>query len=573
MNGPRLEAREPSARYIVRTESALVRGFELLATADDGVARLRELILSLAIEGRLVSQNEADEPAAHVLERISVERVRSGEGNRVRRADQAGLVEGRECDFQVPRGWAVARLSDLALPQAGFAFGSSAFNDIGEGIPLIRIRDVGASNPRTFFSGSYRDEFLVNSGEWLIGMDGDFRVAAWSGPRSLLNQRVTRLIFFGSETRQQFVAMALQRELRKLQGTKAYTTVDHLSGGQIAATSIAVPPLPEQHRIVARVEELMNLCDALEQNGRLADAQHARLTSALFDALTTSETAQALAENWQRIAEHFDVLLDRPEAVDTLEQAIVQLAVRGLLVPQDVNDESASALLARIYSDKSSAAASPSGRWVKKTLPVATGEERFELPAKWKWVRLDDLSISIVDCPHSTPKFAEDGVLCIDTNSFKGGVLLPHKLRYVDESTYLERVRRLVPRPGDLVFAREGSVGESLIIPSDTVSCLGQRVMLFRLSDRVLNEFIRMTISSSDFVARLLELHKGIGAKHVNVGDMRAAVVPVPPLVEQHRIVARVKELRHLCAQLRERLNETRRTQSRLADALVAEVA
>jgi type I restriction enzyme, S subunit len=256
-----------------------------------------------------------------------------------------------------------------------------------------------------------------------------------------------------------------------------------------------------------------------------------------------------------------------------LEQIILQLAARGLLVPQDINDEPAIGLLARLQASNSSSAPRGGGKWANKAARMTNNEKRFELPITWAWARLDDLSISIVDCPHSTPRFAPGGVLCIDTNSFKGGALLPHKLRYVAEATYSERVARLVPKPGDLVFAREGTVGESLIIPSDTVCCLGQRVMLFRLSNHVLNEFVRMTISSSDFLARLLELHKGIGAKHVNVGDMRAAVVPLPPLAEQHRIVARVEELRRLCAQLCVRLTEARRTQTQLADALVAEAA
>ena len=181
--------------------------------------------------------------------------------------------------------------------------------------------------------------------------------------------------------------------------------------------------------------------------------------------------------------------------------------------------------------------------------------------------------MAIVDCPHSTPKFVSSGLLCLDTNSFKEGKLLPHKLRYVDEETFADRVARLRPQPGDLVFAREGSVGESVIIPEGAVSCLGQRVMLFRFSNQVFNEFIRMAITSTDFLNMLLELHKGIGAKHVNVGDMRRAAIPVPPLAEQHRIVTRVEELRRLCTDLRQRLTRARETQARLGAALVAEIA
>jgi type I restriction enzyme S subunit len=146
---------------------------------------------------------------------------------------------------------------------------------------------------------------------------------------------------------------------------------------------------------------------------------------------------------------------------------------------------------------------------------------------------------------------------------------LEHKLRYVDEATYAERIERLEPRPGDLVFAREGSVGESLIIPPGIRACLGQRVMLFRFSRLISVEYVRLAISSPNFLDALLELHKGIGAKHVNVGDMREAVIPVPPVAEQLRIVERVADLTRLCATLRERLQAQQATQSRLAEALV----
>ena len=102
-----------------------------------------------------------------------------------------------------------------------------------------------------------------------------------------------------------------------------------------------LPPRAEQSRIVARVEELMRLCDALEDKARLETTQHAQLVATLLATLTASATPEELAENWQRVATHFDLLLDRPEAVDALEQTILQLAVRGLLVPQDPTDEPA----------------------------------------------------------------------------------------------------------------------------------------------------------------------------------------------------------------------------------------
>jgi type I restriction enzyme S subunit len=97
--------------------------------------------------------------------------------------------------------------------------------------------------------------------------------------------------------------------------------------------------------------------------------------------------------------------------------------------------------------------------------------------------------------------------------------------------------------------------------------------MLFRFFRHVSNEFIRLAITTPLFLKGLLELHKGIGAKHVNVGDMRMAIVPVPPFAEQLRILSRVTELRRLCDELRQRLSASRATQSRLAEALVESAA
>ncbi|MBX9849891.1 MAG: restriction endonuclease subunit S, partial [Rhodocyclaceae bacterium] len=330
---------EASAVYAV--EHALLKSFDLLASAPDGVARLRELILSLAVQGKLLPQNANDEPASVLLERIRAEKQALIKAGKLKKDKSLAEIAEEEKPFELPQGWEWVALSDLAMPQAGFAFKATQFNEIKAGLPLIRIRDVGANDPATFYSGEFRDEFLVSAGDWLISMDGEFRVCPWSGPTALLNQRVSRLLFYSAETEQKLVCYALQFELRKLQGKKAYTTVDHLSGGQIATRAIPFPPLAEQSRIVARVEELMQLCDALEQQGRLEAAQHARLVGTLFDALANSESAHALAENWQRVAASFDLLLDRPEAVDALEQTLLQLAVRGLLVPQDPKDEPA----------------------------------------------------------------------------------------------------------------------------------------------------------------------------------------------------------------------------------------
>ena len=232
---------------------------DLIAAAPEGVRRLRGLILELAVRGKLVPQDPNDEPASELLKRIAKERTRLEAKGTGRKAKATPLVGEDEQPFALPDGWSWGRIGDIANSQAGFAFKSSSFNDARIGLPLIRIRDVGFSDPATYFEGPYRDEFVVTEGDYLVSMDGQFRVAEWKGLKALLNQRVSRLQFYSSDLAQSFFAISLHIRLAELQGIKAYTTVDHLSGGQISAAVVGIPPLAEQHRIVAKVDELMSL--------------------------------------------------------------------------------------------------------------------------------------------------------------------------------------------------------------------------------------------------------------------------------------------------------------------------
>lgn len=205
---------------------------------------------------------------------------------------------------------------------------------------------------------------------------------------------------------------------------------------------LGLPPRAEQARIVVKVHELMRLCDELEARGRLETQQHARLIATLFEALAASESSHALADNWPRVSSNFDLLLDRPEAVDALEQTILQLAVRGLLVPHDSEDGLASELVQRIRRQKNQMVSEGEIPRYKASRPIVDHEKLHSVPQAWEWVRLEEISITIVDCPHSTPKFTSAGKLCLDTNSFKAWELIPHKLRHVDDVTFLERNRR-----------------------------------------------------------------------------------------------------------------------------------
>ena len=559
----------------------LLSNLDILATAPGGVARLRELILTLAVQGKLVPQDPADEPASVLLQKTRAEKDRLIAEGKIRRDKPLAEMAEEEKPFELPMGWEWVKGRDLFTVVRGVTYQKADAKDApAEGLlPILRANNIRGSI--NFDDLVYVPASLISEDQLL--RSGDYVVCLASGSKNLVGKAapfrpevtcsfgafcgairpITDAAYFAV-----YLASPMYRE--SVSEASAGIGINNLKGSSLLDLDIALPPLAEQSRIVTRVEELMRLCDALEAKGQLEAAQHAQLVSTLLGTLTASTTPEELADHWQRVAQHFDMLAGRPAAIAALEQTLLQLAVRGLLVPQDPTDEPASALLQKIRAEKDRLIATGQIKRDKPLPPITDEEKPFELPVGWEWGRLEQLSIAIVDCPHSTPKFVESGRLCLDTNSFKQGVLLPHKLRFVDESTFVERNARLAPQPGDLVFAREGSVGESILIPDGVDACLGQRVMLFRFSTQVSKEFVRLAISSTSFLDALLAMHKGIGAKHVNVGDMRNAVIPLPPLPEQSRIVTRITALRRLCADLRQRLAERQSVQARLAEALVA---
>lgn len=550
----------------------LLSNLNLLATAPGGVAKLRELILTLAVQGKLVPQDPADEPASRLLQKIRAEKDRLIAEGKIKKDKPLAAIADEEKPFELQVGWEWVRLAEIAYPQAGFAFKSNGFNDLGAGLPLIRIRDVGGNSPATFFSGEFRPEFVVQPSDWLISMDGEFRVREWHGPKSLLNQRVTRLIFCGDELFRPFIAAALQFRLQELQGTKAYTTVDHLSGGQIASAVIPVPPLAEQSRIVARVEELMRLCDALEAKGQLEATQHAQLLSTLLGTLTASATPEELADNWQRVAQHFDLLLDRPQAIDALEQTLLQLAVRGLLVPQDPADEPASVLLQKIRAEKDRLIAAGQIKRDKPLPPITDEEKPFELPEGWEWVRQRELVTHLGDGLHGTPHYSPAGeYYFVNGNNLRdGAIVIKPETKRVDKSEF-EKYKKPLDAT-TVLLSINGTLGNVAFYSGEKV-ILGKSACYFNLTSGLTKSFVRTLLECPDFQNYALTSATGSTIKNLGLKAVGDWPIALPPLVEQSRIVTRVTQLRRLCFELRQRLAEREAVQARLAEALVQQVA
>ena len=337
---------------------------------------------------------------------------------------------------------------------------------------------------------------------------------------------------------------------------------------------IPLPPLAEQSRIVTRVEELMRLCDALEAKGQLEATQHAQLVSTLLGTLTQSETPEQLAENWQRIATHFDLLLDRREAVDALEQTVLQLAVRGLLVPQDPQDEPASELLKKIRSEKDNLISEGTIKRDKPLPLIAEKAQPFALPVGWEWATLESLASQITDGAHHTPTYVPEGVPFISVKDLSSGVINFLNTRFISIGAHEDLAKRCNPELGDLLLTKIGPTGIALVVNTTQRFSLFVSVALIKLPPiSVDRDFLSLVINSPFVRQQSEDGTEGVGNKNLVLRKIKAFQIPLPPLAEQSRIVTRVASLRRLCADLRQRLTTSRSTQAHLAEALIQEAS
>jgi type I restriction enzyme S subunit len=538
-----------------------------------GVKKLRELILELAVRGLLVPQNPDDEPASELLKKIAAEKAKLVKEGKIKAQKPLPPIGDDEKPFELPKGWEWVRLGSVAFPQAGFAFKSNFFNDIGDGLPLIRIRDVGQIITGTFYSGEYKEEFVVNHGDYLISMDGQFRVAKWENGKALLNQRVTRLVFYFADIGKSFIASSLQARLLELQGVKAYTTVDHLSGSQILEAVLALPPLAEQHRIVTKVDELMALCDQLEQQQNNSQTAHQHLVSQLLNALTQAANANDFQHTWQRIAIHFDVLFTTEDSINQLKQSILQLAVMGKLVPQNPNDEPASELLKKIAAEKAQLVKEGKIKAQKPLPPIGDDEKPFELPKGWEWVRLGEIteikggkrvSNGYQLLTYPTP------YIYIRVTDMKDGSIDDTDLRYIDKDMY-EKISRYIITKNDIYMTIVGAtIGKCGLIPEkfDQMN-LTENAARITPSSCIEKVFLYKCLDGAICQNQFLDKTKQVGVQKMALNRLADTTIPLPPLAEQQRIVTKVDQLMALCDQLKNQLNQAKHLQGKIADVLV----
>lgn len=549
------------------TPADLIRAFETLADAPDGVARLRELVLQLAVRGKLVPQDPADEPATRALTRAA-EDSSWRLPQRPRKDKLDPNVERLAGMSEVPSGWIECRLEDCIQLINGRAYKQPEM--LSEGTPIVRIQNLNGGNSWFYSDLTLPPRQYCDDGDLLFAWSASFGPYIWAGGRAIFHYHIWRILLSEAVSKR-FIFYVLMHLTDAVRAQSHGLAMLHMTKAKMERWPILLPPLAEQDRIIARVDYLMGLLDRLEAARTSRDTTRAAMRDAALAALRDADDAEAVELAWARVAERMDDLFTEPADVAPLRQTILQLAVRGRLVPQDPSDEPASELLKRIAAEKARLVKAGEIKREKELPAIEPDEVPFDVPSGWQWSRLGNITSHITSGSRGWNQYyAASGATFIRSQDIKYDRLEYDSRAYVQPPRGAEGTRTRVVA-GDWVLTITGAnVGKCALL--DTVpdeAYVSQHVALLRPANLELGRYGHLWLVG-DSSGRFILLKDSYGAKPgLNLQQLRSLVVPLPPLAEQHRIVAKVESLLALCAALETRLAAGQTAQAAFASAAV----
>jgi len=555
----------------------LTDNLPLLASAPNGIKKLRELILELAVRGKLVPQAPSDEPACELLKRVAEEKARllaEGKIKALKLSEERPSADGLS---KLPSSWSWVRFGEIAQHNSGKTL------DKGRNTGILRDYITTSNLYWGRFELDNVKQMLIREDELskctatkndlLICEGGEAgRAAVWEQDKEICFQNHVHRARLHGDISPHYA----QRFFEKINASGEINQyrkgigISNMSSKALASITFPLPPLAEQQRIVTKVDELMALCGRLEAQQADAESAHAQLVQALLDSLTQTSDANDFATNWQRLAEHFHTLFNTEPSIDALKQTLLQLAVMGKLVPQDPSDEPASRLLDRIQVTKSRLIEDGVIKRDKALPSISDDEKKFSLPIGWKWVRLQS-AIDVRDGTHDSPKPAV-GVntypLVTSKDFYKGSINFESAKR-ISEADYIEIAKRSCVERFDILFSMiGGNIGNQVIVDTDAKFGI-KNVALFKYYDKELTFPFFVKLITESIAIDLQKVAIGGAQPFVGLGILRKLVIALPPIAEQHRIVAKVDQLMALCDQLKTRLTQARQLNEQLAITLV----
>ena len=554
----------------MNTSDLLLTNLDRLLSSPASAETIRKLIFDLAIRGHLTIQSETDEPASVLIAKV----IRTAQAEDKKFSAEPPVTEK---PFELPSGWEWVRLGNTGKIFNGTSASAGEkvrLSKTSEGLPFIATKDVGYG----------RDPLCYENGLKVPHGDKDYKVAkpgavlicAEGGSAGKKVGQTNQPICFGNKlyANETWAGIEPGYILSLYQSNFFYGEFKAKMAGIIGGIArsdfrslrIPLPPLAEQKRIVAKVDELMALCDRLEAQLKERDVKQAALAKAAL-AKFTEDPSQ---ENLQ--------LLFHPSfsiEPEDLRKSVLSLAIQGKIEPQDPADETAHELIKRVTTEKSRLV--QIGEIKKEeTLDPITDNEVFQTPINWTWIRAGDLCrpISSGSTPDQKVFNTSHGVPYLKVYNIRNqAVDFEYKPQFIDVKYHEEKMKRSTLRPGDVIMNIVGPpLGKVAIIPNTFPewNC-NQAISFFRPIFPDFSPYIYVFLKEGSFLKNI-QLIGTAGQDNISVTKCKFIPMPIPPLAEQRRIVAKVEQLMALVDALETQLDASRTTGEKLLEAMVAEL-
>ncbi|MBI4002406.1 MAG: restriction endonuclease subunit S [Nitrospira defluvii] len=567
----------------------LLTHFDRIREAHDAIPRLRCFILDLAVRGKLVEQDQRDEPAPELLKRIQAEKARLVKEGKIGPEKPPIHASADELAFELKPGWQAARISQIIVELQTGPFGSSLHQSDYQkgGIPVINPASIKnerlipvesmAVGPKTL---ERLATFKLRTGDIVMARRGEMGRCAvvteqedgWLCGTGSLILRLPECVF--PRFLVTLIGSPFVREY--LDGSAVGATMQNLNQSILLSLVIGLPPLAEQHRIVAKVDELMALCDRLEAAQTERESRRDRLVASSLNRLDNGADAETFREHARFYFNHLPCLTTRKEHIQQLRQTILNLALRGKLVLQDPNDEPVSELLKRIQAEQEDLIKARVLKPNERDSRLLEEDLPCDLPPTWQWAPLRSIIVfgpqnGISPKPSSLP-YAPRAITLTATTS---GKFNPQHFKQVEASILPDSEFWL--RSGDLLFQRGNTreyVGMAAYYTGEPRLFLYPDLMMkVRLSEKVSLRYVHLGAVAPS--ARAYFATHATGAQStmpkINQRTLLQLQLPIPPLAEQQRIVAKVEELMALCDRLEAQLTTTQTESRHLLEAVLHE--
>ncbi|ECG5099161.1 restriction endonuclease subunit S [Salmonella enterica subsp. enterica] len=546
-----------------------------------GIKKLRELILELAVRGKLVPQDPNDEPASELLKRIAAEKAELVKQGKIKKQKPLPEISEEEKPFELPVGWEWVRLEDVT---DNIHYGYTASADVTKKVKLLRITDIQDDKviwrnvPGCEIKDSDIEQYQLQPNDIVIA-----RTGGTVGKSYLVDDLQYIAVFASYLIRLKYIKFTNANYTKIFLGSQLYwlqlyngvtgTGQPNVNGNTLKKMFFPLPPSNEQNKICSRVQTLLNLCDQLEQHSLTSLDAHQQLVETLLTTLTDSQNAEELAENWAHISEHFGTLFTTEASIDALKQTILQLAVMGKLVPQDPNDEPASELLKRIAQEKAQLVKDGKIKKQKPLPPISDEEKPFELPEGWEWSLFED----VVDIQSGITKgrnLANRKLISIPylrVANVQRGYLDLSEVKEIDIPEEEKDKYHVIK--GDLLITEGGdwdTVGRTTVWCHDWYIANQNHVFKGRIIGQGIDPYWLETYMNSpysrDYFASASKQTTNLAS--INKTQLRGCPVAIPPSSEAEKIMLKLNDFNELCEKLKLQIQSAQQTQLHLADAL-----